>query len=143
MTENYPIRTVAWKGTVEFEGTPEEFEKFSGALFKAGVHISIDKESIFAEMVKRGYLAPVRWDAAGVVKQLNDTNSLRMAGPAIGDIAGGIRTPHLHLGDDIVLVDRNQFKTMLGQVAREVFEQRATSLQDFNEIVAPLAAAER
>lgn len=143
MKEKTPIQTVAWKGMVEFEGTPEEFEIFTGALAQTGVNVSIDRESIFTELIKRGYVAPVRWDAVDVMKQLNETNSLRMASPAISDIPGGIRTPHLHLGDDIVLVDRNQFKSLLGQVARDVFEQRVTSMQDFNEIIAPLVAAER
>lgn len=143
MKENSPIQVVAWKGMVEFEGTPAEFEKFSGALAQAGVHVSIDKDSIFTELTKRGYVAPVRWEAIGVMKQLNESNSLRMTSPAIGDIAGGIRTPHLHVGDDIVLVDRDHFKSLLGQVAREIFEQRVTTKQDFDEIIAPLAAAER
>ena len=95
------------------------------------------------EDIKRGYIAPVHMEALGVARQLDESNSLRLKSPAIGDIAGGIRTPHLHLGDEVVLVDRNHFKSLLGQVAREVFEQRAASRQDYEEIIAPLAAAER
>ncbi len=143
MKEKLPIQTVAWKGTVEFEGTPADFEKFSVVLAQEGVRVSVDTESIFAELTKRGYVAPVRWETIDVMNQLNESNSLRMTSAAIRDIAGGIRTPHLHVGDDIVLVDRNQFKSLLGQVARDVFEQRVTSKQDFNEIIAPLASAER
>lgn len=143
MKENSPIKVVAWKGTVEFEGTPEEFEKFSVAMGQTGVHVSVDKESVITELTKRGYVSPVRWDTIGVMNQLNESNSLRMSSAAIGHIAGGIRTPHMHVGDDIVLVDRDHFKSLLGQVARDIFEQRVTSKQDFEEIVAPLAAAER
>jgi hypothetical protein len=143
MNENSPIKSVAWKGQVEFEGSPEDFEKFAVALNQSGVHVSVDKESIFADLIKRGYVAPVRWDMINVAKQLNESNSLLMRKPAIGDIAGGIRTPHLHVGDDIVLVDREHFKSLLGQVARDIFEQRVTNKQDFDEIVAPLVAAER
>lgn len=143
MKDNSPIKVVAWKGTVEFEGTPEDFEKFSGALAQSGVHVSFDKDSIFTELTKRGYVAPVRLEAIGVMQQLNESNSLRMSGPAISDIPGGIRTPHLHVGDGIVLVDRGEFKSLLGQVARDIFEQRVATKQDFDEIIAPLEAAER
>jgi hypothetical protein len=143
MNENSPIKTVAWKGQVEFEGTPEDFDKFAVALSQTGVHVSVDRGSTIDNLTKRGYVAPVRWDMIGVAKQLNESNSLRMTSRAIGDIAGGIRTPHLHVGDDIVLVDRDHFKSLLGQVARDIFEQRVTNKQDFEEIVAPLAAAER
>ena len=140
MNENTPIHVVAWKGTVAFEGTPEQSEKFSGALAQTGVHVSLDKETIFAELTKPGYVAPVRWDAIGVMKPLNESNSLLMSSPVIGDIPGGVRTPHLHMADGIVLVDRDQFKSLLGQVARDSFEQRVTTRQDFDEIIAPLAS---
>jgi hypothetical protein len=143
MKEKSATQTVVWKGVVEFQGTPEEFEGFSVALANVGAHVSFDKESAFTRLKPNpGYVAPVFLDAVGVLQQLDESNSLRMKGPAIERIAGGIRTPHLHLGDDIVLVDRNHFKSILGQVAREVFEQRVASKQDFDEIIAPLAAAE-
>jgi hypothetical protein len=143
MKEKSAVQNVVWKGTVEFQGSPQEFEEFSGSLARAGVHVTFDKESILAELTKRGYVAPVYWDTVGVAQQLDTSNSLRLNGPAIERIAGGIRTPHLHLGEDIVLVDRNHFKSLLGQVAREMFEQRVVSKQDYGEIIAPLAAADR
>jgi hypothetical protein len=38
----------------------------------------------------------------------------------IDGIDGGIRNPHLHLADRIVLVDRDRFKEVVGHVAMEL-----------------------
>jgi len=143
MKEKSPVQNVVWKGVVEFQGSPKEFEDFSQSLVKAGVHVTFDKDSVFVDLSKAGYIAPVYMDAVGVEKRLDESNSMRMKRPVLEGINGGIRTPHLHLGDEVVLVDREHFRSLLGEVAREVFEQRVASKADFTEIVAPLAAAER
>jgi hypothetical protein len=145
MKEKSAVNNVIWKGVVEFQGSPQEFQDFSEALARAGARVSFDTEAPAFVRVEPnpGYVAPVYMDTIGVLQQLDDSNSLRMQGPAIERIAGGIRTPHLHLGDDIVLVDRKQFKSLLGQVAKEMFEQRVATKQDYDEIIAPLATAGR
>lgn len=36
------------------------------------------------------------------------------------DIYGGMRNPHFHLGNEVVLLDRARFKELVGQVAMEM-----------------------
>lgn len=38
----------------------------------------------------------------------------------IKDINGGMRNPHLHVGNEVVLLDRAKFKELVGQVAAEM-----------------------
>jgi hypothetical protein len=133
-------RTVIWKGEVEFRGTPEEFKSFSETLVAAGVSFDI-KDAMIASKRQYGYVAPVFLGIPRSVDRLNESNSLRIGGAVMKDINGGIRTPHMHLGGEIVLVDRDHFKTLLGEVARDVFEQRALEKDDFYEVIAPLVTA--
>jgi hypothetical protein len=128
-------KTLTWKAEVEFQGNPEEFLKLAEALSAARVKIDIGK---FKPGPGNGYVAPRFLDASSALAGLNETNSQRIAGL----INGGIRTPHLHLGKEIVLVDRTQFKNILGEVARDVFEQRALQKDDYFDVIAPLIESE-
>jgi hypothetical protein len=85
-----------------------------------------------------GYVAPRFLDNASIFAKLDKSNSQRIAGL----IDGGIRTPHFHLGKEIVLLDRAQFKDILGEVARDVFEQRALQREDYFDVIAPLVDSE-
>jgi hypothetical protein len=38
----------------------------------------------------------------------------------IDDIRGGIRNAHLHIGDEVVLIDRERFKEIVGHAAKEL-----------------------
>ncbi len=128
-------KTLTWKAEVEFQGNPEEFLKLTEALSAAGVKIDFGK---FKPGPGNGYVAPRFLESTKVLGSLNESNSMRIAGL----INGGIRTPHLHLGKEIVLVDRTQFKNILGEVARDVFEQRALQKDDYLDVIAPLMESE-
>jgi hypothetical protein len=130
-------KTITWKAEVEFVGKPEEFVKFTEALAAARAKINI------GDMIKpdkgNGYVAPRFIDTARVKEILNEAKVQRITGP----INGGIRTPHFHIGKEIVLVDRDQFKTILGEVARDVFEYRALQKEDYMDIITPLIEIEK
>lgn len=125
-------KTITWKANVEFVGKLEEFMKFTEALTSAQVSIEI------GEMIKpdkgNGYVAPRFIDTARVNDLLNKSKVQRITGL----INGGIRTPHFHIGKEIALVDRDQFKTILGEVARDVFEYRALQKEDYMDVITPL-----
>ena len=48
----------------------------------------------------------------------------------IKDIRGGIRSPHMHLADEVVLLNRNRFKTLVGEVASVLAENRVDRLKE-------------
>jgi hypothetical protein len=55
----------------------------------------------------------------------------RMRVQFIKDIPGGIRTAHVHLGDEVALLDRAKFRTLVGQVARALAERRVDAVEDY------------
>lgn len=125
-------RTITWKAKVEFVGKMEEFVKFTEALSAARAKIEIG--DIIKPDKGNGYVAPRFIDTARVNEMLNKAKVQRITGL----INGGIRTPHFHIGKEIALVDRDQFKSILGEVARDVFEHRALQKEDYVEVITPL-----
>jgi hypothetical protein len=134
-----------WKAEITFKGTAEEFNKMSASL---------------AEMLKLGRVGidipgwhPGRW--AGLIQSDIDILGIDMkaltegmprfnikslphiggggiaGGIRIPPIAGGIRSPHLHIENEVVLLDRDRFKTFVGEVARELAERQVDANPDY------------
>jgi hypothetical protein len=51
------------------------------------------------------------------------------------DICGGIRTAHIHLGDEVVLLDRERFRTYVGHVAQGLAERRVERMGDYINVM--------
>lgn len=145
--------TLKWKGEVTFEGTMEEFASFVQALDKQPVTITVgelgsmqkaDGKLVLHKFPIAGYM---RFELSAALTRAKleklTEGAPRMQFMRIKDIAGGIRTPHLHLDDQLVLVDRERFKTILGDMARDVFQQRAMAGEDFYDMVKPLSDMDR
>lgn len=47
----------------------------------------------------------------------------------IKGIEGGIRNPHLHIGDEVVLLDRERFKDVVRRAAQELTDALAESVE--------------
>lgn len=58
----------------------------------------------------------------------------RIKAEIIRGIRGGIRNPHLHIKDEVVLLDRVRFKEVVGQVAMEL-AGRLAERADYTETV--------
>ena len=127
-------KTITWKAKVEFVGEIKEFAKFTEALSAAQAKIEIEDRIKFDDS-QAGYVAPRFIDTAHVREILSEATVQRI--PSL--INGGIRTPHFHIGKEIALVDRDQFKTILGEVARDVFEYRALQKEDYMDVITPLS----
>jgi hypothetical protein len=124
-----------WKGEVIFEGTAKEFNKLSEAL------------SGMAEVVVRcphgwppvpfpGY-PPWPWwrrmGEASVNKYIEGGEKLQIKW--IKDIRGGIRGPHLHLENEVVLMGRDKFKMMVKDVASTLAEDRVDRGGEFIDVM--------
>lgn len=135
--------TLKWKGEVTFEGTIDQFHAFKTAIEKQHVTISVSEldSNILQNIHIAGYIRPnyAAIFAAGQLEKLTE-GAPRMEFTSIEGIAGGIRSPHLHLGDEVVLIDKERFKAILGEVARGMVEQRIDSEEDYCNIVKPLVA---
>jgi len=118
-----------WKGEVTFEGSKEEFQSFKETIEKHPVVVtvpelgeSISKPSPRSPHIIGGHPAGIVSVPSGIDLEQIIEGQPRMQFTSIKGIAGGIRTPHLHRGDQVVLVDKERFKTILGEAARNIFE---------------------
>jgi predicted class III extradiol MEMO1 family dioxygenase len=130
-------KTITWKAEVEFVGQVEDFVQFAETLSKVQARVEI-VDRIRFDPSQAGYVAPRFIDTPHVYQLLDKAQVQRIPGL----INGGIRTPHFHIGREIALVDRDQFKTILGEVARDVFEHRALQHEDYLEVITPLVQVE-
>jgi hypothetical protein len=113
---------IKWKGEITFEGSAEEFNAFKETLLKHAVKVTIpelDEHSVSLQHIYAGYIRP-RIDVifkTDRLKKLTD-GAQRIPFKTVEGIAGGIQTPHIHVGDEVVLVSKEQFKEVIGEVAR-------------------------
>jgi hypothetical protein len=133
---------ITWKAEITFTGTADEFNRLSKALAASPVTVSIAEWAGIKHHLAgcnrvdiREVLDPARLERA-------TAGQPRMRLRYIQDIRGGIRTAHLHLGDEVVLFDREHFKTLVTEVATTLAAARVDRVDDFVEAVAPVKALE-
>ncbi len=128
---------IKWRGVVEFNGTEEEFNQFAERLASLPVQVEIP------EWVRPRPI-PGGWPVA--VESLLDRKSLeglmkgqpRIKVKFVDGINGGIRNAHLHIDDQVVLLDRAQFKELVAGVAAKLAAQQVDLDQDHVEVISKI-----
>lgn len=105
---------ITFRTEVEFIGSTAEFEKVAAALIELPIRIRVE----WAPCHTAGCwpVPPFRLLSKKAIERVTEG----MPRIIIKDIAGGIRDPHLHIGEEAVLLDRAKFKELVGQVAMEL-----------------------
>lgn len=131
MTERF-----TWKGEVVFKGSVDEFNQFAELLDLQPVRVGIAEWA----KIKGPHLAGC--NRVPIDKLLERAkldkiiaNQPRIKLRFIKDIRGGIRSPHMHLADEIVLLNRNRFKTLVGEVATVLSETRVDRFDDYINVM--------
>lgn len=137
MTENF-----TWKGEITFNGTTMEFAKFAEAM-NDRIEVEVKVPTWWPPRPFPGY-PPWPWWRRIPKETLNKIikGSPKLQVTWIKDIAGGIRDPHLHLADEIVLLDRERFKLMVSEVASMLATERVDHMDDFVSVMAPIQELE-
>lgn len=127
-----------WKAGIKFRGSAEEFNQLAEVLKDLPVEIEIPEWDDIPQHLAG--CQPLPLDVLlGAAKVKKLTEGLpRMQLKFITDIEGGIRTPHLHLADEVVLLDHARFKTYVGQIAQELAERRAETVKDYIYVMDPV-----
>ena len=126
-----------WKAEIKFVGTADEFNKLGEALDQFHLEFEVAEWRLHPFPGHVAGCWPMPLDnllGAERVKKLvagMPQAKLRF----IDDICGGIRTAHLHLGDQVVLLSRALFKTLVADVAHELGEMRVESCGDYIDVV--------
>lgn len=127
-----------WKAALKFEGTAEEFNRLVESLEPLQVKVEIPECISIPRHLAGCQRTPLErlLGEARMKKLIEDMPRTRIK--FIQDIKGGIRTPHLHLADEVVLLDQARFKTLVGQIAQELAEIRAETIEDYIEVMDPV-----
>lgn len=128
-----------WKAEIKFQGTAEEFHKFreviEAALETGNISIEIPEWKPRPRHLAGCFPRPIDDILDKVRLEALIKDKARFQFPYIRDIYGGIRTAHLHLGNEVVLLDRAQFKTMVTEVAHELAAKRVEAVEDYVEVM--------
>jgi hypothetical protein len=124
-----------WKAEITFKGSPAEYEKLVAVLndiSKAGsVTFQIPEWTRRRGHTAGCFPSPIdRWLDERILTEITE-GMPRFAINYVRGIPGGIRTPHLHLQDEVVLLDRAKFKIMAQNVAAAIASRRVDALGDY------------
>ena len=134
---------IDFKVSVTFKGSRQEFEKVAPDIAKLKSHKSImidtvplpEKPAIQLEEVSIGTWPtpeivikprppkplPGIWPVTRLVNQRVQSKLIEgMPRVKIDGINGGMRNPHLHLKDEVVLLDNARFKEFVGHIAKQL-----------------------
>jgi hypothetical protein len=129
---------IFWKGEIIFRGDAKEYTQLAAAFEKLPVEINIP------EWRRPHHLAgcfpfPVE---SLLGRDLLDNiidGMPRVPVKFIKGIPGGIRPAHLHIGNEIVLLDRNRFRTYASAVAAEMAKILVdTEGLDYVDVMGPI-----
>ncbi len=133
MTEKFK-----WKGELVFEGTAKEFNALSEAI-SGLAEVEVRCPHGWPPKPFPGYPPWPWWRRvadATVNKYIEGGQKMQLKW--IKDINGGIRGPHMHLENEVVLLSRDNFKMMVQDVASILAADRADREDDFVSVMAPI-----
>lgn len=134
-----------WKAEITFKGTAEEFNKMSAVLAGMVEPGRVDIKIPGWDPDRLCGILPCDIDMQGLdmkaltegmprvsLKSLPHIGGGGIAGGIrIPPIAGGIRSPHVHVDHEVVLLDRERFKTFVGEVARSLAVKHIDADKDY------------
>lgn len=126
---------LTWKAEIKFRGTVKEFNQFAEMLEKAPVEVNIPEWIKIPQHLAGCFPFPVEsiLTRDQIKKITADMQVVQLK--YVRDIRGGIRSPHLHIEDQIVLLDRDRFKIMVKNVAEQLAEMRVDRMDDYIDVM--------
>lgn len=128
-----------WKAEVAFKGTAEQFAKFADQMEAVAKqdYVSIQIPDWWPwPRPFPGFWPIDPWIFLGrdrVNKLIEGSPTMQIR--YIRDIRGGIRRAHLHMGDQIVMLERDAFKEIVTQVAAGLVAQRVDAMGDYMDVM--------
>ncbi len=132
--------TIKWKGEVTFEGSPEQLKALLEGFAAAKAKINIPEWAGRIRHLAGCSPLPIK----DFLKQEHLDRLIKGArmvnvGPLV-PIPGGIRVPHIHVGDQIALVNQEQFRQYAGELAKAMADRRVSAIDDYTEAMMPIGA---
>lgn len=126
---------LTWKAEVKFTGTVEEFNQFAEMLEKAKVEVAIPEWSKIPKHLAGCFPFPI--DNILTREQIKKVIDKQVVAQIkyIRDIRGGIRTPHMHLDNQVILLEQERFKDMVKNVAERLAVMRVERFDDYLDVM--------
>lgn len=123
-----------WKAEVKFVGTADDFNKMAARLDELPVEVTIPEWYCRPHHYAGCMPIPIDLILRDRLKELVvDLPRYRIK--FIRDIYGGMRMAHVHLGEEVVLLDQARFKKLVSGVAQELGEKRVEAIGDYIEVM--------
>lgn len=124
-----------WKGQLTFVGSSAQFNELSAVLEKYPVEFEIPEWARIPDHLAGCFPMPIDllMNKDQIKKLVDGMPKIKIR--YLRDIRGGIRTAHLHLDNQVVLLDRERFKEMVKQVAVELAEMRVDRMSDYIDVM--------
>lgn len=110
---------IEWKAEVSFTGDEKEFLSFADALSSHRLQVTVG-----GKLIPQPIGGVPRWPEALVIPVEQLTPFIKdmpvLMEKRIGGIAGGIRIPHVHVGDKVYLLTQERFGQYLGELGRRL-----------------------
>ena len=116
---------LTFRTEIEFQGSPEELAGVLETINKLPVRLEVDR-------IPMPFPFPGGWPIPIYRAISNDRLAKLVKGKAsfpekiLGGINGGIRGPHLHLDKQVVLIDKETFSKVVGNVAESIANELAS-----------------
>jgi hypothetical protein len=127
-----------WKVEIAFKGTVTDFAKVNEVIqgqVKAGL-LEIHYPDWYKPRPFPG-IPPIdirKLLGEDMIKEIT-ADAQRISRASIRDIYGGIRDPHLHLGDEVVLLNKEKFRVFAMQVASQLAAHQVDMKEDFTAVM--------
>lgn len=122
---------ITFRTEIEFKGSIEEFEKVAAALVELPIRIRVEWPP--GHTAGCWPIAPEELLSKKVLDRVTEAMP-RIKAEIIRGIRGGIRDPHLHIKNEVMILNRVRFKEVVGQVAMEL-AGRLAERADYTETV--------
>lgn len=133
-------KNITWKAEIVFKGEVNDLTRLAKALEGLPVEINIPEWRF-----RKHHLAgcwPFPYDRlipVDVIDKIID-GMPRVTIRYVKDIPGGIRPAHLHIGNEIVLLNQERFRTFVSTMASGIATRLVDDGHDYVELVGSLNA---
>lgn len=129
---------LVWKAEVKFVGSADDFNKFAEQMEKLNAEIDVREWRWRPNHFAGCMPVPIEL-LLGKDKLEHLAKDLpQIKIKYIKDIYGGMRVPHFHYKDKIVLLDRERFREFVRDVAEELGGRRAERIEDYIDVMNPI-----